>query len=103
MSWDIPPEVRNEAPSALGSFIALLFVRANPWRKVAYFIAGWGLSKIFGESVQGITGTTLDAARALAALFSLAIIEKVFDMLAAFDHRKAIGDVWEAIVNRFKR
>ncbi len=82
----------------LGSLIALMFVKTGWPRKVAYFLAGWGLSKIFGEAVQGVIGTSLEAARAVVALFGLALIEKGFDILGNFDTTKATTDLWNAVL-----
>lgn len=103
MSWDIPPEVRAEGAGFFGSLIALLFVKAGgPFRKIGYFLAGWALAKFFGESVQGVIGTSLEAARALTGLFGLALVEKAFDVLTSFDTKKAAADAWDAVVKRIR-
>jgi hypothetical protein len=103
MSWEhLPPELRGEGPGAFGSAIALLFIKGGAWRKIAYFAAGWALSKIFGETIQGVIGTSIDAARAVAALFGLAILEKCFDVLGNFDAKRAASDLWDAALKRIR-
>lgn len=103
MSWEgLPPEVKSEGPAVVGSLIALLFVKAGWPRKIAYFMAGWFLAKVFGETVQGVIGSSLEAARAVAALFGLALVEKVFDILGNFDAKKAAADVWDAVLKRIR-
>lgn len=103
MSWDhLPPEVKAEGPAVFGSLIALLFVKAGMPRKIAYFLAGWALAKLFGETVQGVIGTSLEASRAVAALFGLALVEKIFDILGNFDAKRAASDIWDALLKRIR-
>lgn len=98
---DIPPEFRSEGPAVLGSVTAVLLFRAHWLRKVAYFFIGWGLAHVFGENVRSITGASIEVAMCLAALFALAIIEKVFDTMSAFDTRQAAADLWAAFLRFF--
>lgn len=99
---DLPPDINREGFAVLGSLVALLFVDAVWPRKVAYFLGGWALSKLFGESVQGLIGTSIETARALTGLFGLAIVEKVFDVIYGLDAKKMAGSIAEAIERRFR-
>jgi hypothetical protein len=98
---DIPPEFRSEFPPVLGSVTAVLLFRTHWARKVAYFFIGWGLAHVFGEKVRDITGVSIQVATCLAALFALAIIEKVFDTMSAFDTKQAASDLWAAFLRFF--
>ena len=100
---EMPPEAKQEGFAALGSLIALLFIGDASWpRKMLYFLGGWAMSKLFGESVQGVIGTSLETARALTALFGLAIVEKMFDVIANFDAKRVAQSVTDAIEKRFR-
>jgi enhancing lycopene biosynthesis protein 2 len=100
---EIPPEARQEGSAVLGSLVALLFMGDTIWpRKVLYFLGGWAMSKLFGESVQGVIGTSLETARALTAMFGLAIVEKAFDVISNFDSKRVAQSITDAIDRRFR-
>jgi hypothetical protein len=100
---DLPPGAKQESFAILGSMIALLFIGDATWpRKLLYFFGGWAMSRLFGDSVQGVIGTSMETARALTALFGLAIVEKLFDVLANFDTKRVAQSVTEAIEKRIK-
>lgn len=82
--------------------VALLFVDALWSRKVAYFLGGWALSKLFGDSVQGLIGTNLETARALTALFGLTVVEKTFDLVHSIDVKRIALVIVETIERRLK-
>lgn len=100
----IPPEAKQEAYAAVGSLIALKFMGDDAtWlRRITYFLGGWALSKLFGESVYGVIGTTLEVAKALTALFGLAVVEKVFDVIHSFDAKRLARAILARIETRIK-
>lgn len=100
---EIPKEAQQEGFAALGSLIALIFMSDTAWpRKILYFLGGWGLSKLFGESVQGVIGTSLETARAITALFGLAVVEKAFDVIHSFDAKRLGRSLLARIEKRIK-
>lgn len=99
---DLPPDLRQEGCAVIGSLIALLFTDAIWPRKVAYFLGGWALSKIFGDTIQGLIGTSLETARALTALFGLAVVEKMFDVIYSLDTKRMSKSLTDAVVRRFR-
>lgn len=99
---DLPPDMRQEGCAILGSLIAWLFIDAVWPRKVAYFLGGWALSKLFGDTVQGLIGTSVETARALTALFGLAVVEKMFDAINSLDAKSMAKSITDAVVKRFR-
>lgn len=97
----VPPEFSQEVSAAMGSLLALLFTDAVWPRKIAYFLGGWAVSKLFGTAVQDIIGVNIELARALTALFGLAIVEKIFDMIYSVDTKKIARALTEMFTKRF--
>lgn len=98
---DIPPEVAQEGASAMGSLVALIFVDAVWTRKIVYFMGGWMMSKLFGSTVHDLIGVNLETARALTALFGLAIVEKILDMIYNINTKKIAESLTEKFTKRF--
>lgn len=102
MLEEIKELAKTEASAVLGSLLGVLiyFRQLEWWLKGAYFIGGWGLAHIFAAQVQSIGSFALGTAQCIAALFSLAIIEKLFDVWRNFDAKQVATDLWAALLKR---
>lgn len=92
MSFDIPPELRGEAPAGLGAIIGAFLLKAGFWRKVAYALMGYGVAKVIGPSLATSSDIGLNLVVFFAAIFGLRIIEGVFDAVSEFEWKKVIAD-----------
>lgn len=98
---DIPPEIREVIPGAAGSATALLFMReGSAVRGLATFMAGWASSWILGPTVAAVMGVPPGVGGWTTGLFGMAIVAGVFDAWMSFDKKKALGQVWNAVMRR---
>lgn len=95
--------IKQEGYSALGSLVALIFIGGTIWHKIFYFCGGWALSKLFGSSVHDVTGLGQEVSRSLTALFGLAIVEKVFDVISNFDAKRIAKSITDTITDKIEK
>ena len=100
---DIPPEIKDALPGAGGSLTALLFFRRGWPMAIALFICGIIAARYMGSMVADAMGSSREIAGYVTGLFAMAIVAKVFDIIATFDARKVSVDLWDAIMKRIGR
>jgi hypothetical protein len=97
---DIPPEVREVAPGAIGSATALLFMRDSWKRSVGLFLSGWVSAVILGPHVARTMNAPVEVAGWLTGLFGMAVVAGIFDTWANWDKTAAIRELWRAMARR---
>lgn len=101
MSMDIPPEVKDNLPGIGGSLTALFFFRDRWPMRIALFACGVIAAKLVGPAVSSVMGASAEVAGYVTGLFSMALVAKVFDIIAAFDGKKFAEDVRKGIAKKF--
>lgn len=99
---DVPPEVKDSLPGIGGAFIAAWFFRRGWAMGIAMMVCGAIAAHYLGGFVGEASNTGTEVGGFLTGLFSMAIFTKLFDMIAAFDAKKAAADLWESALKRIR-
>lgn len=100
---DVPPEVVKAAPGAAGAVTALLFFRGDSKRRgLALCLSGAVLASIVGPATADLLHTSPPVAGYLSGLFGMAIVAKVFELLAGLSAAKLAADLCGAILKRIR-
>jgi hypothetical protein len=99
---DLPPELQKAVPGVAGSITALLFFRDGWKRAIGTCIAGAFIAKMLGPVVADVMRSGPEVAGYVTGLFGMAVVAKIFEMITNFDAKKAVGDLWDAIIKRVK-
>ena len=99
---DLPPEFQKAVPGVAGSITALLFFRDGWKRAIGTCIAGAFIAKILGPVVADVMRSGPEVAGYVTGLFGMAVVAKLFEMITHFDAKKAISDLWDALIKRVK-
>ena len=80
-------------PGFLGSGFAMLFFKdPNRWRQLGLFMAGLSMAYYATDFVSAKTGLGQNLAGFLVGMFSMAIIQKIFDVWQTFDLGPIVRD-----------
>lgn len=98
MPMQIPPEIKDAAPGAIGALSAWRYTTGSFWARVSMTLGGASLAFFGGPPLiawLGIPSGTSMVVGWLLGMFGMRIAEKVMGVIDAFDSAKAaevIGD-----------
>jgi hypothetical protein len=85
---EIPPEVKEAAPGALGALVALRwYARYGKWQAASMFVGGCALSYFGSATVAGwlsLSGS-IGLTGFLLGMLGMAVVAKIFDLIDQID------------------
>lgn len=113
MTPDLPPETADPTlwgmartflrdPAVWGSITAVILLRLPLLRGVVYFVVGVATANFLEPLVADQVGKPGKTAIYLAALFGLAIVEKLLAVITNVDPKAASGEAWAAFLDRIR-
>ena len=97
---DLPPELKDALPGAGGSLTALLFFRRGWPMAIALFICGIIAAWYLGSWVAHAMSASREIAGYVTGLFAMAIVAKLFDIIATFEGKEMWGALWSYLLKK---
>lgn len=99
-TMDVPPDIEKVLPGVAGSLTALAFFRA-PWPRLLSLMAGGSAFAYYvGPSLTPWIGERLSGY--YSGVFGMVVVAKVFEAVVAFDSKRALRDLWKAVLSRVR-
>jgi hypothetical protein len=87
---DVPPEVKESLPGALGSLSALLWLKGSWPLRIGYFCAGTVFALYGSPLVSSMFSMDRGLAGYVLGMFGMALAAKGFELIEAIDVRSLI-------------